>query len=106
MTDKPFTLEYVTGFGDGTSAYAARDIRPGFTTGDLLDYVLTRKGEHGRIAPIVLRHGIRYPAPRDQVAEYAAGTFTNTFVIPERHILKMDVFKSYGGRVDYDFFTD
>lgn len=98
----PFTLHHVAELSDGTGAYLAVDIKPGFTSGDLIDYVQTQPGKHGTIKPICFRGGWRVPTPPDQVVEYAGGKLTNTFIVPNKPVQKMDVYVGYGGREDYE----
>lgn len=91
---KPFEVEHVREFGDGTCLLRAVKIKPGFTTGDLIDYVLTRKGDNGAIYPAD-------PHP-EQVAQYRDGKLTSTFIIPEKPIKSLEIYGGYH-RWDYIF---
>lgn len=84
---QPFTTRHIREFGDGTCQLVAENLRPGFTTGQLLDYVLTRKADAGAVHPFE-------PLP-GQRAEYRNGKFTNTFIIPEKPIKRLTIFGGY-----------
>lgn len=97
MTNKkqPFAVEHIREFGDGSCLLKAVNIKPGFTTGDLIDYVLTRKGEAGYIHPANNTN----PVLR---AEYSNGKLLNPFIIPNREIKRLEIYGGYH-RWDYIF---
>ena len=90
---KPFEVEHIREYGDGTCQLRAVRIKPGFTTGDLIDYVLTRKGDVGCIHPA----GNTAPAQR---VEYSDGKLLNAFIIPNKPVKGLTI---YGGYHCWDY---
>lgn len=89
---RPFEVEHIREFGDGTCELRAI-LKPGFTTGDLIDNVLTRKEDVGYI----YRTGNNHPAER---VEYSRGKLMNAFIIPNKPIKSL---KIYGGYHRWDY---
>lgn len=90
---RPFEVEHIREFGDGTCDLRAVKIKPGFTTGDLIDYVLTRRDDVGYIH----RAGDNHPAER---VEYSRGKLLNAFIIPNKPIKSLEI---YGGYHRWDY---
>lgn len=90
---KPFETEHIREFGDGTCQLRAVKIKPGFTTGDLIDYVLTRKNDVGYI------HPLKDTDPSQRV-EYSDGKLLNAFIIPNKPIKTLTI---YGGYHRWDY---
>lgn len=83
---RPFEVEHIREFGDGT--YELRAIlKPGFTTGDLIDYVLSRKQDAGRIEPT---NGNKLGT-----LNYAFGKAENDYFIPEKEIKRLTLIGGY-----------
>lgn len=92
---KPFETEHIREFGDGTCEMRAVKIKPGFTTGDLIDYVLEhRKNDSGAIYPSPFKPGQR--------AEYCNGHTINLYAIPEKPVKALTLIGGYH-RWDYIF---
>ena len=89
---RPFEVEHIREIGDGTCELRAI-LKPGFTTGDLIDYVLTRKEDGGYI----YRTGNNHPAER---VEYSRGKLMNAFIIPNKPIKSLEI---YGGYHRWDY---
>lgn len=89
---RPFEVEHIREFGDGTCELRAI-LKPGFTTGDLIDNVLTRKEDVGYI----YRTGNNHPAER---VEYSRGKLMNAFIIPNKPIKSLEI---YGGYHRWDY---
>ena len=92
---KPFEVEHIREFGDGACELRAVKMKPGFTTGDLIDYILTRKNDVGYIYPL----GNESPAQR---VEYSRGELLNDFIIPNKPIKRLQIYGGYH-RWDYIF---
>lgn len=90
---KPFSVEHVREYADGTCTLRAVNIKPGLMPSDLIEWVLTtRKADVGAIYT-----ADKKPAQR---AEYERGHLTNTFIIPEREIKALEI---YGGYHRWDY---
>lgn len=83
---RPFEVEHIREFGDGTCELRAI-LKPGFTTGDLIDYVLSRKEDNGRIEPT---NGNKLGT-----LNYAFGKAENDYFIPEKEIKRMTLIGGY-----------
>lgn len=84
---RPFEVEHIREFGDGTCELRAVKMQPGFTTGDLIDYVLSRKQDAGCIEPI----------NHDKLGtlNYAFGKAENDYFIPEKPIKRLTLIGGY-----------
>lgn len=84
---RPFEVEHIREFGDGSCELRAVKMQPGFTTGDLIDYVLSRKGDAGRIEP----------TNHDKLGtlNYAFGKAENDYFIPEKPIKRLTLIGGY-----------
>lgn len=83
---RPFEVEHIREFGDGTCELRAI-LKPGFTTGDLIDYVLSRKEDNGRIQPT---NGNKLGT-----LNYAFGKAENDYFIPEKEIKRLTLIGGY-----------
>lgn len=83
---RPFEVEHIREFGDGTCELRAI-LKPGFTTGDLIDYVLSRKQDAGRIEPT---NGNKLGT-----LNYAFGKAENDYFIPEKPIKRLTLIGGY-----------
>ena len=83
---RPFEVEHIREFGDGTCELRAI-LKPGFTTGDLIDYVLSRKEDNGRIQPT---NGNKLGT-----LNYAFGKAENDYLIPEKEIKRLTLIGGY-----------
>lgn len=95
MTDtkRPYSVEHVREYGDGSCSLRAYNIKPGLLPSQLINYVLeTHSSDTGAIYT-----SDRNPAQR---AEYNRGHLTNTFIIPEKEIKRIEI---YGGYHRWDY---
>lgn len=83
---QPFKVRHIREFGDGTCQLEAYDLPPGFSTSDLLSYVLTRTTEVGKIFD---------NDKCSAVVEYSRGKITNLFILKNEPIKRLTLFGGY-----------